>query len=494
MTSPRHLHAVPVPRFGIAVRVSQVNGRAGEQFHSPATQEAAARRAVAAVGGVVDESVGINGVFTDLDVSGKTAPSDRPGMGAALELVRAGRLAGVAVYDVSRWSRDTVSGLRELQEIAACGGQVLSAAESIDVGTPSGMFTTTIQLAAAQLRRDEASKAWRATHQSRHDRGLPHGKVPLGYLASGGQVTADPLLGPVITTAFEDYATGRASQKVIADRLTQARGVLTRQGVVSRLLRNPFHTGLLTYNGEVKVGRHPPLVTVEMFEQVQARLADDRFAAPRNRHPASYLAGLVMCGRCGRPLHRRGGGYKRTIGGPPPIRLKCSGVMHNQCIGIGTPKVADLEQATLAEVLRVAEALADEVPETMARRSCMAEAGVDAARLAAEAKTLRDALGRAGALLAAGTFDEVAYQATVSQLRGQLREIEGAQSRAERAAASVVPLGELASAADRIRELWSEMTPVEQRGLVTLFVRKVTVQPPAYRGEPVSGRLTYEEA
>jgi hypothetical protein len=117
-----------------------------------------------------------------------------------------------------------VSGLRELQAIAAAGGQVISAGENVDVATPTGMFSTTIFLAAAQLRRDKASKAWKATHQSRHERGLPHGKVPLGYVAAGGQVTVDPVLGPAMTVAFEDYAAGRASQLTIAQSLTQLRG------------------------------------------------------------------------------------------------------------------------------------------------------------------------------------------------------------------------------------------------------------------------------
>jgi DNA invertase Pin-like site-specific DNA recombinase len=494
MTTARHLRAVDGPlRFGVAVRVSQVMGRSGERFHSPETQEAAARAAVARAGGVVDETVGINGVFTDLDVSGKTAPSDRPGMGAALELVRQGRLDGVAVYDVSRWSRDTVSGLRELQEIAAAGGQVISAAETIDVATPSGMFTTTIQLAAAQLRRDEASKAWRATHQSRHDRGLPHGKVPLGYVASGGEVTVDPVLGPVIAQAFQDYAAGTASQITIARRLTEVRGVLTRQGVVSKFLRNPFHAGLLTYNGDTKIGRHEPLVTVETFEQVQARLADDRFAAPRNRSPVSFVAGLVMCARCGRPLHRRGGGY-RLSEGQAPARLKCSGTRDGLCVGVGTPRVSDLEEAVLTEVLRLAQEMRDGTPDAMARRSRMAQAGADAARLRAEAKALRESIGRAGALLAVGTFDEIAYDATVAQLRVQLREVESAAARAEAATGTVVPLEMLTSAAERIQQLWPVMTPVEQRGLVCLFVRKVTIKAPAYRGEPVTARLSYEEA
>src|SRR5690349_6459178 len=108
-------------------------GRSGARFLSPEIQIGSARSEIERVGGRLDESVGDEGVFYDLDVSGTTAPSERPGLGADLELVRAGRLAGVAVYDVSRLSRDTAGGLQELQDFAAAGGQAISATETIDI-------------------------------------------------------------------------------------------------------------------------------------------------------------------------------------------------------------------------------------------------------------------------------------------------------------------------------------------------------------------------
>lgn len=480
----RHLRAVDsAPRFGIGVRVSQVMGRSGERFHSPETQENAARAAVERAGGVVDETVGVNGVFTDLDVSGKTAPSDRPGMGAALELVRSGRLAGVAVYDLSRWSRDTVSGLRELQEIAALGGQVISAAETIDVTTPAGIFGTTVQLAAQQLRRDEASKAWKATHQARHDRGLPHGKVPLGYLAKAGEVEVDPDLGPVITWAFESYATGTVSQVDIAKRLTEIRGVLTRQGVVSRLLRNPFFAGLLTYNGDTKVGRHTPLTTVRTFERVQARMAADLFSSPRTRAPVSPLVGLWFCA-CGKPLYRRGRGSDAR----GPARLRCS---DPTCPGVGAPFVHEVEEVTRAHVEALARGIADRTPEVMARISRQTRAAADLRTLEIEEKALVESIGRAGALLAREVLDEDGHAATVLELQRQLKQVRARLAQA--GPAPVVTLERLESAADLLSRHYNDLTALEARAAFRLFITRVIVRRSAYRGEPTADRVSFEE-
>lgn len=494
MSGRSRLRAVPdVPKFGVAVRVSRVMGRSGEQFHSPKTQEQGARAEITRAGGVVDETVGDRGVFYDLDVSGAVAPSDRPGLGAALELVRSGALDGVAVYDLSRWSRETVSGLRELEEIAAAGGQIISAGERIDLKTPSGRFSTTVQLAAHQMRRDEASRAWKATHQSRHDRGLPHGKIPMGYVRDGqGGVVVDPVLGDVVTWAFSAYADGLVSQVAIAERLSALRGRQTRQGVVSQLLRNPFVTGKVIYQDDVRPGRHEALVTEDVFEAVQRRLAADRYAAPRDRVPVSFLSGLAFCGACQQPLHRRGRGAIRASGEVVAM-LRCSG-MAAGCVGVGAPRVADLERVVHDEVLARARQDRDGTAGYAARRARVARARSTLAQLRAERDSLTESIGRSGALLARGVFDETAYEATAGELRRELGAVEARLREAEGVEATAgVPVEVLASAAKRIEQLWPVMTPQERRADVRLFVPAVSLDPPAYRGQPVAERVRYPE-
>lgn len=487
---------VPGPgaaRFAVAVRVSRVMGRSGERFHSPETQIAGARRAVAAVGGVVDEAVGDRGVFYDLDVSGAVTPSDRPGLGAALDLVRAGRLSGIAVYDLSRWSRDTVSGLRELEEVAAVGGQVVSAAETIDLETPGGVFATTIQLAAAKLRRDEAARAWRSTHQSRFDRGLPHGRIPMGYISDGeGGAAVDPMLGPVIAESLARYAAGTLTQVAIAARLTELRGRLTRQGVVSQLLRNPFYVGQVDYNGQSKTGRHTPLVDEETWERVQQRLRDDYRYGPWGRAPMTGLTGLLFCEACKKPLYRRGRGAE-TAGGDWIKRLICSG-KRDGCVGVGAPHLADLEEAVLAKLAEVAAGLADRAPEFLARSAQSTRARADLTKLRAELKAAKAALGQAGALLARGVLDDLAYAATADELTADVRRLEAQLTELEGRSVEAPTAAQLESAAARLLELWDDgMTPVEQRAALRMFFTSVYLRPAAYRGEQVKDRLRFVE-
>lgn len=492
MTRP--LRAVPdVPRrYAIAVRVSRVQGRSGEQFHSPETQERSARRAVELAGGVVAEDVGQNGVFFDMDISGGTAPSDRPGLGEALDLVRRGVIGGVACHDLSRWSRETIDGLRELKAIRALGGQVITGSETIDLETPGGVFSTTVQLAAQEMRRAEAAKAWRETHESRFARGLPHGKLPIGYVSDGqGGAKPHPTLGAAVTEAFTAYAAGVVSQGDLARRLGTLRGSPMRQGVVSQMLRNDFYLGVVRFNGQHKTGRHEPLVDETTWRRVQAALGGTTALRPLS-NGASGLSGVLACALCRAPVHRRGQGAKRADGVQVPL-LKCSG-RASGCPGIGTPRLHEVEDALLGVFAVIAAGLPLTETGRAERNSEATRAAALLTRLQAQRDGLTADLGNAGALLARGVLSEAAYTATADQLERELAAVRLALAEAEqRSQARVLPAAEARALAAELRELWPSMLGREKHTASLQFLTRAWLLPPAYRGQPVADRLRWCE-
>lgn len=492
--SARRLTAVPdvAPRFGIGVRVSRVGGRAGERFLSPEIQISSATKAVEVAGGVVDHSVGDGGVFYDMDVSGAVAPSDRPGLGEALTLVRSGHLQGVAIYDLSRWSRETASGLRELEEVAAHGGQVLSASEAIDLDTPAGVFSTTVQLAAHSLRRAEASRSWKATHARRFELGLPHGKLPYGYVPEKGHAHPDPVLGPAVTKAFTDYAAGAVSQKDLAARLGALRGRPMRQGVVSQVLRNRFYVGEVEFLGEVRPGIHPPLVDPDTFALVQRRLNFERQAGPHWRTPGSPAIGILFCAVCHGPMYRCGVGNRG--GRPREARLICAGVTARTCEGVGTPRLGLVEQALKDLALQVAADLDDDTAAKVERDSRAARAKAQLVRLRAERDGLLNELGVLGRTRGKKLMSDRAYAAAAEPIEENLDRLEAQITALEVAEEHVArPAADLASAAARIEELWPVMTPIERRADLIVLVPRVEIRRAAYPQEPMGERLLLPE-
>jgi hypothetical protein len=66
-----------------------------------------------------------------------------------------------------------------------------------------------------------------------------------------------------------------------------------------RTLENPFYAGRV-HSGDIDVsGRHPALVSTELFQKVQEVLAaKHRNPAPRGRLPGFPLRGVAICAEC----------------------------------------------------------------------------------------------------------------------------------------------------------------------------------------------------
>ena len=86
------------------------------------------------------------------------------------------------------------------------------------------------------------------------------------------------------------------------------------------VLRDPYYTGVVTYQGEQYSGRHKPLITRELFERVQVVIDAHATAVERDRRHHHYLKGTLWCGVCHdrgqesrlllqRTVGRRGGEY-----------------------------------------------------------------------------------------------------------------------------------------------------------------------------------------
>ena len=143
--------------------------------------------------------------------------------------------------------------------------------------------------------------------------GATVGQIPVGYLAvraaSGRRVETDPHQGPLVSWAFEAFASGEHELPDLLAALT-GRGLTTSAGPrtqprpltaaqLVRLLRNPYYLGVVSYRGMRYTGQHDPLVDRVTFERVQRRLDAEAGTA---RH---YLDAAVTCGRCGNALRVR---------------------------------------------------------------------------------------------------------------------------------------------------------------------------------------------
>jgi len=146
--------------------------------------------------------------------------------------------------------------------------------------------------------------------QEKAEQGIWPTKSPLGYRNITGPegkkiIVTDPAVAPIVAKLFEWYASGQYSLKEVA-RLARDAGLVYRRtgakvpvSTIHSILRTRLYTGWYEWNGKMIQGQHEPLISVELWERVQA-VMDGRFTKKHRRVTHDFaFSGLIACGQCG---------------------------------------------------------------------------------------------------------------------------------------------------------------------------------------------------
>src|SRR3954449_1574301 len=204
------------PRLGRAVgivRVSQVNGREGESFASPAEQ----RERIAA--SCDRDGLQLVDCIDELDVSGGTPLERRPGLRGAVEGIEAQRADVLVVAHFDRLVRSLRVQDEVVSRVEAAGGRV-RALDFGDVtnGTAAQWLSGTMVGAVSEYYR-RSIKERSADAQAR---AVARGVVPWPNLPPGlrrrddGTIEADPETVDVVREAFRMRADGATIAEVRA--------------------------------------------------------------------------------------------------------------------------------------------------------------------------------------------------------------------------------------------------------------------------------------
>jgi DNA invertase Pin-like site-specific DNA recombinase len=174
----------------------------------------------------------------------------------------------------------------------------------------SEKFMHGIKVLMAKNYIDNLSEEARKGMQEKAEQGIWPTKAPLGYrnvVGSDGKkiIATDPDVAPIVSRLFEWYATGQCSLQEAARKARDAGLVYRKSGAkvpvsaLHSILRNRLYTGQFEWNGKLIQGKHEPLVSVELWEKVQA-VMDGRFAKKHRRMTHTFaFSGLIACAKCG---------------------------------------------------------------------------------------------------------------------------------------------------------------------------------------------------
>ena len=271
-------------------------------------------------------SLPVLGVYADYAVSGMK--DTRPQYEAMMAALRSGGADTVVIYDQSRMFRLMTAWFEFRQELEKMGVRVVSVTQPLiggDLSDPAVFANEGIAALFNQMWVLQTTQKVNAAKQRKAKLGEHNGgKPPLGYRVEDKRLVIDDREAAVVRRIFNEYAGGRSYKTIIdglnRDGLTTKTGKPFGSNSLHDLLKNEKYTGVMIYGGKkyrpdgtrnthaaqasdaIRVENAvPPIISRELFEQVQHRLDLNRRQQggrpPRNRD--YHLKGKVFCGLCG---------------------------------------------------------------------------------------------------------------------------------------------------------------------------------------------------
>ena len=383
----------------------------------------------------------------------------------------------VLVYKLDRLTRSVRDLDDLLRDFERRDIHFRSATEQFDTTTATGRLFIRMVAEMAQWERETIAERSAFGKLKKAQSGeWAGGTVPFGYIAvPSDRVKAgrrllmlmpDPARHHLIPLIFERYLQGYGV-RAIAGWLNGELGLRTLQGkrfhqlTVSRLLQNPIYCGDIEHGrgpGGLKIrtpGTHEPLVSRQIFDQVQAQYVERRADAPRQATGAYPLSGVARCGICGGRIdgHRRSDRRGARV-------YRCHNYMTGAGCGQGRALASVSAEPVEVALLRLIERLP--TPTELGRylAALAGEAGpsasAEARRAARDLAQAEVAIDRWKRLFEQGHIEMDEYLAEVRPHQARIRHL---QERLAAPAPAAVPVYDL-------RQAWAALEPQERKALL----------------------------
>lgn len=239
------------------------------------------------------------------------ATGQRPVFNEIINDIRLGKFSGILTWAPDRLSRNAgdlgklvdLMDEKLLIEIRTFGQRFSN--------SPNEKFLLMILGSQAKLENDNRGVNVRRGLRMRCEMGLRPGVAPTGYLNEKRtdrkcHAIIDPERAPIIKKMFEKVADEKWSGRKLYHWLKfeinfKSRG--NKNIALSNIyiiLQNPFYYGVFEYpekSGNWYTGKHEPIITKEIFDQVQEHLKRDHIV--RSEIKEFAFTKFIFCGSCG---------------------------------------------------------------------------------------------------------------------------------------------------------------------------------------------------
>ena len=211
----------------------------------------------------------------------------------------------VLVWKLDRFARNRYDSARYKTQLKKNGVKLMSATEIISEGPEGIILESVLEGYAEYYSADLAEKVVRGQTENILKGRCNGGRGTFGYtLDSERKFHIDPLTSPFVLESFRKYNEG-STMKEIRDWLNEngiknpVGGAFTYNSV-EHMLKNRRYIGELKFRDVVVPDAIPPIVPLELFDDVQEKIAKNKKAPARRKAEDDYLLTTKLhCGCCG---------------------------------------------------------------------------------------------------------------------------------------------------------------------------------------------------
>lgn len=254
--------------------------------------------------------IGLRVVGTFQECRSAMTPFNRPEFSKMIKGIKAGKANGIVCWHINRLSRNPLeSGIIQqlledgkLKSIQTKDREYTAADNSIIISVESSLAT--------QYSKD-LGKMVKSGLDKKVAQGIAPLKAPIGYLNTkkaehgSNYIVKDPERFEVVRKIWNLMLTGSFTPFRILEKVNKEIGIIKTssstihpiaRSTIYRILADPFYAGLFRYNGQIHQGKHPAMVTIEEYDQVQKLLG--RKGRPRYQSHYFPFTGVITCGDC----------------------------------------------------------------------------------------------------------------------------------------------------------------------------------------------------
>lgn len=212
---------------------------------------------------------------------------NRPALNLLMDDIKAGKVQTVVVYKIDRLTRSLMDFAKLVEVFDAHGVTFVSITQSFNTTTSMGRLTLNVLLSFAQFEREVAGERIRDKIAASKRKGMwMGGTVPLGYDVVNRSLVINQEEAEKVQLIFQRYLELKSTNELY--KYLKSQGIKSKARIlpsgevvpginfnrtsIHYLLTNKTYIGKIKHKDMVHDGNHEPIISMDLWNQVQALL------------------------------------------------------------------------------------------------------------------------------------------------------------------------------------------------------------------------------